>query len=66
MDRILLRPSEAAAAMGISRSRMYELLAANAVKSIRIGKSARVPVEELRAWVAAELSKQGAGTTEAA
>ena len=55
MDRLLLRPTEAAEAIGIGRSKIYELLAAGDLPSIRIGGSVRVPVEALRAWIARQL-----------
>lgn len=49
--RLLLRPAEAAAALGISRSKTYELLAAGVIPSIRVGSSVRVPVEALQEWI---------------
>lgn len=55
MDRLLLRPVEAAEAIGISRSKIYELLASGELPSVRIGASVRVPVEALRAWIAEQL-----------
>lgn len=50
-DRLLLRVPEAAEALGISRSQMYQLVAAGVVPVIRIGRSVRVPIEALRQWV---------------
>ena len=35
MDRLLLRPAEAAEAIGIGRSKVYELLASGDLPSIR-------------------------------
>jgi excisionase family DNA binding protein len=55
MDKLLLRPVEAAEAIGISRSKIYELLASGVLPSVRIGTSVRVPVEALRAWIAQQL-----------
>jgi excisionase family DNA binding protein len=56
MEKLLLKPEEAAAVLGIGRSKMYELLAAGLVESVRIGSCRRVPraalevfVEQLRA-----------------
>ena len=51
--RLLLRPAEAADALGIGRSKIYHLFAIGEVPSIRIGGSVRVPVDELRDWVSA-------------
>lgn len=55
VDRLLLRPTEAAEAIGICRSKIYELLASRELPSIRIGGSVRVPVDALRAWIARQL-----------
>ena len=51
MDRILLRPAEAAETLGVSRSRIYELLAAGDLPSVRLGQCVRVPSDALRRWV---------------
>jgi excisionase family DNA binding protein len=56
MDRLLLRPAEAAEAIGIGRSKVYELLARGDLPSIRIGSSVRVPLDALRAWIARQLA----------
>jgi excisionase family DNA binding protein len=53
VERLLLRPAEAAEALGVSRSRAYELIAAGELPSVRVGGSVRVPVAELRRWIAA-------------
>ena len=57
MDKLLLRPVEAAEAIGIGRSKMYELLASGELPSIRIGGSVRVPIDALRAWIARQLAE---------
>ena len=49
--RLLLRPEEAAEVLGIGRSKLYELLAAGRIESVRIGSSRRVPVEGLHDYV---------------
>jgi excisionase family DNA binding protein len=51
MDRMLLRPAEAAEAIGVGRSKVYELLASGELPSIRIGGSVRVPLDKLREWI---------------
>ena len=58
MDRLLLRPVEAAEVIGVGRSRMYELLAAGDIPSVRIGSSIRVPVDALRAWIDRQLESK--------
>jgi excisionase family DNA binding protein len=52
MDRILLTPLEAARALGIGRSKLYELLRSGALPSVRIGACRRIPVDSLTAYVA--------------
>ena len=54
MERLLLRPHEAAELLGLGRSTVYELIASGAIPSITIGRSRRVPLEALRAWVRAQ------------
>jgi excisionase family DNA binding protein len=58
MERLLLRPVEAAEAIGIGRSKIYELLASGEIPSIRVGASVRVPVDALRAWIARQLEER--------
>jgi excisionase family DNA binding protein len=64
MEQLLLRPGEAAEAMGISRSKVYELLASGELPSIRVGKSVRIPADRLRVWIAAQFksARTGRGT----
>jgi len=57
MDRLLLRPIEAAEAIGIGRTKLYQLLASGELPSIRIGSSVRVPVDALRDWIAQRLER---------
>lgn len=56
-EKLLLKPEEAAAALGISRSRLYELMAAKLIPSVTIGRSRRVPAAALRVWVEGEIIK---------
>ena len=53
MERILLKPMEAAELLGIGRTKIYELLARKALPSVHIGHAVRVPVDELKEWVKA-------------
>lgn len=52
MERLLLTPAEAAVCLGIGRSKLYELLNAGAIASIRIGNCRRIPLAALDAFVA--------------
>jgi excisionase family DNA binding protein len=60
-DRLLLRPAEAADAIGVSRSKAYALIASGEIPSIRLGGSVRVPVDALKQWIAQQL-EQGSAT----
>ena len=57
MDKVLLRPTEAAEVMGIGRSKVYQLIASGDLPAIRIGASVRVPVTALEAWIARQLAE---------
>ncbi len=50
-DRLLLRPREVAAATGLSRSMVYELIGRGELPVVRVGKSVRVPVAALQQWI---------------
>lgn len=51
--RLLLTPIEAAEQLSISRTKIYELMAAGTLRSIHIGRLRRVPVDALRDFVGA-------------
>lgn len=51
-ERYLLRVDEAAVMLGTSRSKLYALISAGEVPSVKLGGSRRVPVEALKAWIA--------------
>jgi excisionase family DNA binding protein len=51
MDKLMLRPAETAQAIGISRSKVYQLLANGRLPCVRIDGSVRVPVDQLRRWI---------------
>ena len=57
MERILLRPAEAAEVIAVSRARVYQLLKTGDLPSIRVGGRLRVPIDELRAWVRGQASR---------
>lgn len=52
IDKLLYTPLEAAHALGVSRSTLYELLAHGDIASVRIGASRRIPADCLRRYVA--------------
>ncbi|GAA1565395.1 hypothetical protein GCM10009678_55550 [Actinomadura kijaniata] len=51
MTRLLLTVPEAAKALAISRSKLYELLASGAIRSVRIDGSRRIPYSALTDYV---------------
>ncbi|QOS60376.1 helix-turn-helix domain-containing protein [Thermobifida fusca] len=58
--RILLTVPEAARVLAISQSKLYELLASGAVRSLRIGGSRRIPVSALDDYVSGLLDQEEA------
>jgi len=51
-QRILLRPTEAAEVLGLSRSTVYRLLKDGVLPSVSLGRrGVRVPVDRLYEWV---------------
>ena len=54
MEKLLLKPMEAATAINVGRSKVYEMLASGELPSIRVGSTIRVPVDGLREWIAAQ------------
>jgi len=51
IGRLLLTPTEAADRLSISRTKVYELMAAGVLRSIHIGRLRRVPVDALRDFI---------------
>lgn len=63
MEKQLLKVTEAAEILSLSRSRVYELTKEgdDPLPVIHIGSSVRVPVVALRAWVERQMVGQGVG-----
>ena len=55
-NKLMWRPAEAADAIGVSRSKCYELIAHGEIPSVRVGGCVRVPVQALRDWIADQLA----------
>jgi excisionase family DNA binding protein len=51
VGRVLLRPEEAATAMGIGRTAVFELMRTGELRSVKIGKSRRIPVDAVHDYV---------------
>ncbi len=60
MTRLLLTVPEAAGALAISRSKLYQLIASGAVDSILIGGSRRIPLTALEAYISRLLAERTA------
>ncbi len=58
--RACLTVVEAGRYLGISRAKMYELLACGAVRSLTIGRSRRVPIAELDRFIDERLAVDAA------
>lgn len=52
-QKMLLTINDAAAAMSVSRSTIYNMLKAGDIKAIRLGAKNRIPVESVQAFIAA-------------
>jgi len=51
MDKLLLTPLEAARALGIGRSKLYELMQTGQLTSVHIGACRRVPADALKTFL---------------
>jgi excisionase family DNA binding protein len=60
MPRLLLTVPEAAEALAISRSKLYEPMASGAIASIRIEGSRRIPLTALEEYVFKRLAERTA------
>ncbi|MGW4469709.1 helix-turn-helix domain-containing protein [Nonomuraea sp. NPDC004354] len=60
MTRLLLTVPEAAEALAISRSKLYQLLASGAISSLRIDGSRRIPVSALNDYITHLTAKEDA------
>ena len=51
MDKLLLTPVEAGHVLGIGRFKIYELMQAGTLRSVRLDNCRRIPVDDLVALV---------------
>ena len=51
MDKLLYRPRQAAAVLGISKTVLYDLIRANRIRSIKDGKFRFITADALRDYV---------------
>jgi excisionase family DNA binding protein len=53
MERLLVRPTEAAESLGLSRTTLYTLLDNGELDSIKVGTARLIPVDALQRFIAA-------------
>ena len=51
VEHVLYTPEEAAEALRLGRSKVYDLMRTGALRSVKIGGSRRIPVAALRLFV---------------
>ena len=52
IEPVLLRPEEVAAALGVGRTAVFELMRTGELRSVKIGKSRRIPADAVAEYVA--------------
>jgi excisionase family DNA binding protein len=57
MDTVLLNVEEAAHALGLGRSKCYELVLKGQLKSLKIGRSRKIPVEAIKEFIRERLDE---------
>lgn len=65
-QRLLLRPEEVAAILGLGRSTIYELLRAGELSAVHIGRATRIPARDLHRWIEQHSSGNGSDSTHGA
>lgn len=51
MQSLLYKPEAAASALGIGRTKFFELIAEGQIETVQIGRSRRVPAQALEDYV---------------
>ena len=51
-EALLMRAEEVARTLGLSRSKIYQMMSGRALPTVRVGRAVRVPKAALRDWVA--------------
>ncbi len=58
-ERLLYRVDEAAEAMGVGRSTVYEMVWRGELATVKIGKRGqRIPVDEIKGWIAKQQQRE--------
>ncbi len=61
MEKLLFKPSDCQELLNLGRSKIYELVASQQLRSVRVGRAIRIPASALREYV--EKQEQEAKTT---
>ena len=56
-EALLVKVPQAAAMLGISRTKLYELITRKEISVCRIDRSVRISVETLQNWVRSQVSE---------
>jgi len=62
-DRLVLRPREAAAALGISERTLWTWSKTRGLPTIRLGQTVRFPTAQLLEWIESQTHKNTDGQT---
>jgi len=62
-DALLLRPEEAAHALGVGRDRVYQLIAAGELRSVKIGALRRITRQAITEYIKHLEASQPVGRT---
>jgi excisionase family DNA binding protein len=65
ISRLLMKPREASAALGISERTLWDLTHQNVIPHVRIGRAVRYDPADLRAWINANKNRRGVATENA-
>jgi len=55
---LLITPTEAAQALRISRTVLFQLLRSNELRSIKLGRTRRIPIQALHEFIASQVSDE--------
>ena len=58
IQQLLVKVPQAAAMLGISRSKLYELITRKEIPVCRIDRSVRISVDTLEKWVSSQVGKE--------
>ncbi len=64
VNKLLLKPEEAAEVLSIGRTKLYALMAEGQLASVRIGNSRRVPLDAVNEFIARLENEAGFGLYE--